>query len=220
MKNVIVSLSIALALLAAFAVAIPQAHAQVGNALNITWSSSFQVQNLSTTSPASGEIQFYNPDGSQVDPLPLQTTDGNPIPAGSSVTFNAILTNERPGAGFDGAAIIVADTEVAAILNIAGSAAGTGAAYQGSASGITQGATSVGLPLVQRQPAAGFDTWFVVQNAGDATASVTATFSPNTDSSGDPIGQSFTTPAVSLAPGASTLFNTADPGRKHRAGIG
>jgi hypothetical protein len=208
MKKVIVSFSVAVAMLISFAWAAPQAHAQVGTALNINWSSSFQVQNLSDTSAASGQILFYAPDGSQPSSLPLEDANGNPIPAGASVTYNAILINQAPGAGFDGSAVIVSDTEVAAILNIAGTANDTGIGYNGSASGISQGASSVGLPLVQRQPGAGFDTWFVVQNAGDATTNVTATFSPASDAQGDPIGESYTPDPVSLEPGASTMFNT------------
>jgi hypothetical protein len=211
MKKGIVSLGVALALVFSLAIATPKANAQLGDALNISWSSSFQVQNLSQTSPASGEIQFYSPDGTQASTLALQTADGNPIPAGESVTYNAILTTEAPGAGFDGSAIIVADTEVAAILNLQGTSSTGTNNFFGSASGISEGAASVGLPLVQRQPGPGFDTWFVVQNAGDATATgVTASFTPANDASDTPIGQSYTTDAVDIEPGAARLFSTDD----------
>jgi hypothetical protein len=178
-------------LLALMAMAVPGASAQMG----ITWSTGFQVQNLSA-STANISITFYQQSGTALTPF------SDTVAANGSKTYSVLNGTAGPSvpAGFNGSAVISADQPVAAILNILGSGPG---AYGGSASGISSGATKVGLPLVQKNNG-GNETWCSVQNAGSAAANVTVTFTPRDAVSGN----SFTAPARTIQPGAATTYDT------------
>jgi hypothetical protein len=178
-------------LMAMLVMAIP-ANAQLG----ITWTTGFQVQNLSSSSVANITVTFYNQAGT------AQPAFTDTVPAAGSKTY-AVLDGQsgRPSvpAGFNGSAVISSDQPVAAILNILGN----GTAYGGSANGLASGSTSVGLPLIQHNNG-GFDTWFSVQNAGSADAAVTLKFAPRDAAS----GSSLTVGPVTIKPGAARTFDT------------
>lgn len=178
-------------LLAMMAMAVPGANAQLG----VTWTTGFQVQNLSA-STANISITFYQQNGTALTPF------SDTVAANSSKTYSVLNGTAGPSvpAGFNGSAVISSDQPVAAILNILGSGPGS---FGGSASGISAGATKVGLPLVQKNNG-GNETWCSVQNAGSTPASVTVTFAPRDAASGN----SFTTPARTLQPGAATTYDT------------
>lgn len=165
---------------------------------NITWTTGFQVQNLSSTSAANVTITLIKPDGSTAGTIPADpSTQTETIAAGGANTYFPI---PNVAAGFSGSAIISADQPVAAILNLVGNA-GSSPLYNESVTGISNGSPDVRLPLILRGNG-GDDTWFSVQNVGDAAASVKVKFTPITG-----FGNSFTTTAVNVPPGASTTFD-------------
>ncbi|NCC31400.1 MAG: hypothetical protein EOM24_05155 [Chloroflexia bacterium] len=158
----------------------------------IQWSTGFQVQNLGTAQ-ATVDIRLINPDGSSAANIL-----GESIAAGASKTYFPIPSVQT---GFSGSAVIEADQPVAAILNILGNNGVAGQPfYSEAATGLTQGSTTVNLPLIQRGNA-GFDTWFAVQNAGTAAAPVQVVFTP-----GD-AGTAHTVNSAAIAPGASLVFD-------------
>jgi hypothetical protein len=165
---------------------VTQVNAQQG----VDWTTGFQVQNLGTTT-ATAEIVLYNQDGT-----PAATISGESIPANGSKTYFPVPNVSE---GFQGSAVISADQPVAAILNILGNS-GSSPYYSEAATGITEGATTVNLPLILRGNS-GFNTWFAVQNAGSAAANVTVEFTAGG------AGNSFTTSPVSIEPGASQIFD-------------
>jgi hypothetical protein len=140
--------------------AVPGASAQQG----ITWTTGIQVQNLGAGT-ATITLTFYNSSNG----LSAGTANGS-IPTGGSVTYFPVPV---VSAGFAGSAVVSSDQPVAAIMNLLGN----GGAYGGSANGLSAGSTSVGLPLVMRGNS-GFDTWFNVQNAGNADTTVTVSYKP------------------------------------------
>jgi hypothetical protein len=178
-------------LVAMMALAVPGANAQ----LNITWSTGFQVQNLSA-STANISITFYQQSGTALTPF------SDTVAANGSKTYSVLNGTAGPSvpAGFNGSAVISADQPVAAILNISGNSF----AYSGSAGGISAGATKVGLPLIQKNNG-GYQTWCSIQNAGSTAASVTVTFAPRDSASGN----AFTTPAATVQPGAAMTIDTS-----------
>jgi len=184
-----VTLPLVCAILFALGLALMPAR-RVAAQQGISWATGFQVQNLGTAA-ANVSVQLYNPDGSNAG------TISESIPANASKTYFPV-PNVSPG--FQGSAVISADQQIAAILNISGN----NFAYSESVLGIAQPANTVRLPLIMRNNS-GFSTWFAVQNAGTTQASVTVQFSPNPGT-----GNSFTTPARNVAPGASTIFDQAD----------
>jgi hypothetical protein len=186
MKALKIILATAL-LMALMVVAIPVS-AQEG----ITWTTGFQVQNLSNAQ-ASITLTFYDSTTGNQSGTPTNDT----IAASGSKTYFPIPS---VAAGFNGSLVISSDQPVTAILNIIGN----NFAYGGSVTGLTAGATKVGLPLILRG-LGGFQTWFAVQNTGTTNASVTVTFTPRDASSGN----AFTTTAVAIKPGASKTFDTA-----------
>lgn len=207
MKKTIVSFGVAIALVLSFAMAAMPAQAQVGNELGIDWSTTFTIQNLGT-SGATGSILFYDQTGTNpVNTLSLTaptTLDpaGGEIPADGSRAYLVADIPATQGGGFDGSAVVESTQELSVIYNVVG--VGGGLTYYGSGSGFDTGATEIGLPLVQRQPNAGFDTWFVVQNISAEEATVEAEFLPAS------VGVAYTTPTVNIPPYASYKFSTAD----------
>lgn len=179
--------------------------AQTFTSLNdIVFTTGFQVQNLSG-STANIEVQFYNATG----PEGSAFTD-DIAGDGSKTYFPLDGQGDRPSVpeGFEGSAIITSDQPVAAILNILGGEDTTNnQRYGGSISGISEGSSSVTLPLVQRQPGAGFDTWFAVQNVGDSSTTATITFVPADDADGNPRGQEHTETRT-IPPGSAVTIDT------------
>lgn len=131
-----------------------------------SYTSGFQVQNLSDAGPASILITFYNQDGSQA----AQVSDS--IPAFDSTTYFP-LDDVDPG--FDGSVVISSDVEIAAIVNVLGNNGVYGASYIG----FSGGASLVNLPLVMKNNF-GISTWFNVQNTGATATDVTVAYAPGT----------------------------------------
>ncbi len=153
----------------------------MGNPVNaITYSSGFQVQNLSAA-VANIQIKYLDQTGTQV----FAKTDA--IPASSSKTYFPI---DAPSP-FNGSVIIESDQQVVAIVNTVGD--GT---YFASTTGFSSGSTSTNLPLLMKGNA-GFDTWFNVQNCGTVSTNVTVTYS------------NATTETAAIAPGAAKTFDQA-----------
>jgi hypothetical protein len=149
--------------------------------ITVTYTTGFQIQNL-TTSQANIQIVFYNQDGSTAATVP------DTLSASSSKTYyplNAVAV------GFNGSVVVSSDQQVAAIANVLGNSGQRGASY----GGFSSGATTVNLPLVMKANY-GIDTWFSVQNAGSATATVNVAYKPGT-----------CTESVTIAPGAAKTFN-------------
>lgn len=166
---------------------VSQTKAQQG----ITWTTGFQVQNLGTTA-ANVTIDLYNRDG----------TSGGAQIADSILTSKTYFPIPNAAAGFQGSAVVSADQPVAAILNILGTATDK-SYYSEAVTGVSQGSTTVSLPLILRGNS-GFNTWFAVQNAGTTAASVTVTFKAGL------AGSNYTAPAVIIEPGASYVFDQRD----------
>lgn len=181
------AVALALALLAPSA---KQAHAQGG----VTWSTGFQVQNLGSGA-ATVSITLYNPDGTV-----NATVSNETIAVNGSKNYYPVPSN----GAFNGSAVISATQPVASILNVLGNSGNSALPYYSeAASGIPASSTSttVSLPLIMRGNG-GFDTWFAVQNAGSADASVTVTYNAV-------VGSNYTAPARVVKPGASTVYEQA-----------
>jgi hypothetical protein len=181
MKKLGLALVVAL-LVAVFLV--PAASAQ-----SITWTSGFQVQNLST-STASIVVSYYNQDGSKNIPDVSDTISGM-----GSKTYFPISANS----GFNGSVVVSSDQPIVAIANTLGNSP----KYAASTEGFSEGSNSVKLPLIIKGNA-GYYTWFNVQNAGSAAASVTVQYVPGS------AGNAYTAPAVTVQPGAAATFNQRD----------
>jgi hypothetical protein len=187
--SLVVALTLALTLMLA---PTSQVHAQQG----ITWTTGFQIQNLGTATAEDVTIEMYSRDGTLAATIANET-----IAVDGSKTYFPVPEVDD---GFQGSAVISSSQPVAAILNILGNNGVSGQPYYSeAATGVAKGATTVNLPLIQRGNN-GFNTWFAVQNAGDATASVTVAFTAG------PAGQDYTTDPVSIEPGAAAIFDQID----------
>jgi hypothetical protein len=150
-----------------------------------TYTSGFQVQNLSG-SEANVSITFYSrSDGS------VAATQNATIPANGSSTFFPL---SAVSSGFDGSAVIASDQPVAAIVNVLGNGTEHAASYDG----FSAGATTVSVPLIQKNNY-GINSFFNVQNTSTSTdANVTVSYP----------GTACTENAV-IKPGASYKFDQA-----------
>ncbi len=130
------------------------------------YTSGIQVANL-TSSDASISITAYNADGSTSgDPL------NDTVPANGSKTYFPI---SNVASNFQGSIVIASNGDVAAISNILSADFSASGSYVGSAGG----ATSVGLPILNKDNG-GFSTWYSVQNAGSDPATVNIAYSDGT----------------------------------------
>lgn len=151
-----------------------------------SYTSGFQIQNLDPVNGASVDIVFYNQDGSSA-----ATVNAVPIAAGDSYKAYPL---DAVTSGFNGSVVVSSNTQVAAIANVLGNNGQYGASYDG----FTAGATTVNIPLVEKDNY-GINTWFNIQNtasAGDAT--VTVTYKPGA-----------CTETKTVKPGAAQTFDQA-----------
>ena len=137
----------------------------------VSWDSSFQVMNLSTTAIAAIDTYYYKQDGS------LATMDGsysNPdhdtVAIGASNTYYPI----HAAAGFNGSVVINSTEDVAVISNIV---IGTAQKGLGSYVAFKSGASKIYFPLLMKGNANNTST-FNVQNTGSDAADITIHFSP------------------------------------------
>lgn len=133
----------------------------VSSAQVSSYTSGFQIQNLSETDPATIVIQFYNNDGS------IAETVSDTIAANSSNTYYPLPLV----AGFSGSVVVSADQNVAAVVNVLGDG------VQGSSyTGFSSGSQVVSMPIINRANY-GINTWFSVQNVGSSETAVTVEYS-------------------------------------------
>jgi hypothetical protein len=159
-------------------------------AANVTsYTSGFQVQNLSSTDIANLSIKFYNrSDGS------LAATQSASIPVGGSSSF---FTLSAVSVGFDGSVVIESDQPVVASSLLYGNTTEHIGAYDG----FSSGATSLYIPLTQKNNY-GVTSFLNVQNTGSSDAHVTVNF-PGTYT-GNPCAQTAT-----IKPNAAARFDQA-----------
>lgn len=164
------------------------------SAQTVTWTSGFQVQNLSATTAASILIYYYNQDGTEaIAPV------SDSINAMSSKTYFPIHAAD----GFNGSVVVESTEPVVAIANTIGSTDLVANYYWASTESFSAGAPSMSLPLIMRNNS-GFSTWFNVQNAGSADATVSVEYIPGSS------GTAYTAPSVVIKAGASHTFTQAD----------
>jgi hypothetical protein len=129
-----------------------------------SYTSGFQVQNLSDTNPASILITYYKQDGT------VDATTNDTIAAGTSTTYFGANMEASPG--FNGSVVISSDQPVAAIVNLLGDGGAFGGASYGS---FDSGSSKANVPLVLNNYF-GISTFFNVQNTGNAPVTVNVTY--------------------------------------------
>lgn len=165
-------------LLAAVAVGAAQnsTQAQSGG----TYSTGLQVVNMEN-SAATVTLTFYDAAGTP-------TNHGDTIAALGSKTYFPL---PAVASGFSGSAVVSSDKQVAAVLNMQRDPAGR-AAYVG----VSEGSTEVLIPLLlKNHGSTNNTTFFKVQNAGTADATVAVTYSDGTSGS------------ATVVPGAAATFD-------------
>jgi len=156
-----------------------------------------QVQNLDA---AAATLSFQAVD--QAGTVVKNFTDPTQVPGNSSRTYFPLDTIGLSGT-FNGSLIISSDKAVAAIANI-NATSGTGVPVAASYGGVSGGAATLTLPLIQKNNGAKkFDTTFNVQNAGTADTTVTVKYIPAAADSGNAGCQQ----TAAIKPGASATFN-------------
>lgn len=153
------------------------------SALFFSYTAGIQVQNLSGTT-ANIVITFYDATGA------TSGTTNDAVGGNSSKTYFPLSS---VAAGFNGSAIVSADQQVAAVVNILGNNGVAAASYIG----MQAGANSLQIPLLMKGNF-GFNTWFKVQNVGSAATNITVNYSDGTSAS-----------ATNVAPGAAATFDQA-----------
>jgi len=175
----------------------------MGLAQGDTRTSTFQVQNLSSSSDAHVNITYYKQDGT-LDAG--DGTHGNPaadtIAASASKTYNPVWAST----GFNGSVVVASDAEVAVIANLVLSPRGdTNANALGSYVGFKQGASKLYFPLIMKGNN-GNDTDFNIQNAGTGSVDVDLVFTPQTTT---PAGGTAFTVQDTIPVGAAHSYNQA-----------
>jgi hypothetical protein len=158
------------------------------SAQSITWTSGFQVQNLSS-STANIVVKYYNQDGSKA----IADVSAS-IPGMGSKTYFPIDAAD----GFNGSVVVEGDQPIVAIANTLGN----NPQYTAATESFAAGATEIGLPLIMRNNG-GYFTWFNVQNAGSSAASVQVQYVPGDAGSAH-------TESATIQPGAAATFNQRD----------
>jgi hypothetical protein len=185
---------LAVALVALLLALVPfAANAQTG----INLQTGFQVQNLGSGT-ATVTVTYYNQSDGAVAATQTET-----IAQGGSFTYFG--TTMKVPAGFKGSVVISADQPIAAISNVIGTLTTAGGSTQGSYNGFSAGATSLNLPIIQRQNA-GIDTFVAVQNAGEVDANVSIAYTPGSFG-GQVIGNPGQTQTATIKKGQSFIFD-------------
>lgn len=140
-----------------------------------------QIANLEATAAQITITAYKTSDGTQ-DGSPLSDS----IPANDSKTYFPI---SNVSAGFQGSLVVSSSKKVAAIANVLEAGFKAGASYVG----LSSGSTSVRLPLLMKNNN-NINTWYSVQNAGSADATVTVNYSDGTNNS------------ATVKPGAAKTF--------------
>jgi hypothetical protein len=151
-----------------------------------SYTSGFQVQNLSDTNPAVVMITYYNPDGT------IDATTDDTIAAGTSTTYFG--ANMAASPGFNGSVTISSDQPIAAIVNLLGDNGAFGGASYGS---FDSGSANANIPLVLNNYF-GISTFFNVQNTGSDAVTVNVAYVGTGGCSEAP---------VTIQPGAAATFD-------------
>ena len=159
----------------------------VASAAPVSYNSGFQVQNLSS-STAAIVITFYDQAGA------VEHTVSDSIAPNDSKNYFPLPTGVS--AGFNGSVVISSDQAVASIANILGDGFEFGASY----SSLEGGTAALNLPLIMKNNAGEYDTWFNVQNAGSADVDITVAYA----------GTTCTETFAALKVGAAHTFKQAD----------
>lgn len=156
--------------------------AQPSTAAGFSYTSGIQIVNLSS-STASVVVNFYDQAGAAT---PFNVS----INAGASQTLFPLPSVPS---GFNGSAVISSDQPVAAVVNVQRTSASGRSAYVGA----LQGNTNALIPLLLKQHGSSkSSTWFNIQNAGSADATVNVTYSDGTNRNN-----------VVIKPGASQTYD-------------
>jgi hypothetical protein len=133
----------------------------------VAYESSISIQNLS---PDAGlvTLTFYNLQGFVVG-----TADA-PIPGNASISFYRGTMPIAPG--FDGSVVVASNVPTAGISNLVGLKTGAVPVTYGAFSAFNEGSQYVYLPTLMKGNY-GYDTFFYVQNLGDAVATVDIAYS-------------------------------------------
>lgn len=161
-----------------------------------------QVQNLDANA-ATLSFQAVDQAGNVVKNF----TDPTTVPGNSSRTYFPLDTIGL-NTSFNGSLVVSSDKAVAAIANI-NATSGSGVPVAASYDGVSGGAPSLTLPLIQKNNGAKkFDTTFNVQNAGQADTTVKVTYIP----AGAGNGNTGCTQTKTIKPSSSATFNqNSDP---------
>jgi hypothetical protein len=157
--------------------------ARPASASLFNYTAGIQVQNLSASN-ASIVISFVNQDGTQAG------TTNDTVPANGSKTYFPL---QGVSAGFNGSAVVSSDQQVAAVVNVLGNNGAAGASYIG----FSAGANTLKIPLLMKDNY-GFNTWFNVQNVGNAATNITVNYTDGTSASKN-----------NIQPNASATFDQA-----------
>lgn len=155
-------------------------------AQSVPFASGFQVQNLASVG-ATISMAFYA-EGTATTPV---ATVNDTITANGQKTYATLPS--QVAAGFKGSAVISSDQKIAAIVNLVSpslSSLSLGSSYVG----VTSGSRTAALPLLFKN-FFGFNTFFSVQNVGQASTTITITYSN---------GQ---TDTATIPPGGSARFD-------------
>lgn len=134
------------------------------------WNSGQQIQNIDTSS---GSIMFtaYDKDGNASACGSAKTLD-----PGESYTYLTDI-DCTVAAGFIGSAVVSADVDIAAVVNVNNKGVGAASGQYRGTSGLDV-ATTLSFPLIKSDHV-GRTTTFFIQNASDLTNDITVVFTVN-----------------------------------------
>jgi hypothetical protein len=161
------------------------------SAQKFSYTSGINVQNLGGAS-ATIVITYYGAGNSDGTGGAVVTTANDTIAAGGVKNYFPIHTT----GSFNGSIVISSDQPLAAVTNITN----TNLTSLGAYNGTSAGSTTVFLPILHKGNS-GWDSWYSVQNAGSANATVQIDYSSN----GAGVDKSIT-----IAPGASVSVAQKD----------
>ena len=155
----------------------------------VGYESAIQIQNLADTDGLI-TLTFFNLEGFVVG------TADHPIGANESVNFYRGTMPIAPG--FDGSVVVASNVPTAGLSNLVGLKAGNTPMTYGAFSAFSEGSPSVYLPTLMKGNY-GYNTFYYVQNLGEADATVDITYSDG-----------LTAQLTGIKPGASKAVKQVD----------
>ncbi len=166
-------------------------------AVPASYSSSIELQNLSTSATAHVTVDFYSSSTGTVDFSFSVDLDPAEMVSYYPLTDANLPGSGEPSSGFSGSIVVSSDVPLGAISQLTGKDGSNNEAFMATYKGFQSGGTTAQLPLLFYNNY-GFYTWFHVQNIGTATTDISVAYSDGTSATYD-----------DLAPGASALFDQA-----------